>query len=165
MRFWGQTERNLAIDIGALVYANPFLEERTAHEKRIIGSAYIDAQPYWSLLAGGERDANLKAITARCNTLVETLQTRLRDGARPSRDERQIYDDLVIYFLYDRYENDFYRLIVSGGRADFYPRFRGDAAAYLSDASGTAHLFACFYQVRRAFHQVYRHIIGRTKPA
>jgi len=150
-------ERSLATEIGALVYANPFLEERIAHERAIIGNAYVDAQPYL--------DAHIKAISAKCVALVETLHARMRGGTRPSGDERQVYEDLIVYFLYDRYEGDFYRLVVSGGRADFYPRFRADASTYLIDASVAAHLFACFYQVRRAFHQIFRHIVGRTKPA
>src|SRR6185503_12223975 len=28
-----------------------------------------------------------------------------------------------------------------------------------------AHLFACFYQVRRAFHHIFENIVGRTLPA
>src|SRR5438045_7200006 len=102
MQFLSAQERETAIEIGSLVYANPFLEERIAHEKRIIGAAYVESQPFWSLRPDLQRKDNIDAIDARCSALVETLHARLRGGARASRDEMQVYDDLVIYFLYER---------------------------------------------------------------
>jgi len=158
-------ERTLATHIAALVYTNPFLEERIEHERRSIGSAYVASQPVWSLRADGIRDGNLDAITARTNALVATLRGRLDDGARASAQDLQLYDDVVIYFLYERYREAILGLIESDARASFYPRFRADVAAHLRDRIAPAHLFACFYQVRRAFHQVFRNIIGRTRTA
>src|SRR5436305_783124 len=96
-------ERTLATHIAALVYTNPFLEERIEHERRIIGSGYVASQPVWSLRRDGIRDANLDAITARTNALVATLRARLDGGARASAEDLQLYDDVVIYFLYERY--------------------------------------------------------------
>lgn len=160
-------ERTLASDIAALVYANPFLEERITHERHIIGDGYIETEPYWSLLPGAKRDATIAGIAERCGALVETVRQRLRDGARPSRDDLQLYDDVVIYFLYERYREAILGLIErreATTRVDFYPRFRADVTTYLGDRTDAAHLFACFFQVRRAFHQVYRNIVGRTRP-
>jgi transcriptional regulator with AAA-type ATPase domain len=159
-------ERTLALDIAALVYANPFLEERITHEKRILGDGYVESGPYWSLMPDAKRDATIDAIAARCGTLVETLRSRLND-ARPSREDLQLYDDVVIYFLYERYREAILGLIERGEvatRVDFYPRFRADVSTYLGGRADSAHLFACFYQVRRAFHHVFRNIVGRTRP-
>jgi transcriptional regulator with AAA-type ATPase domain len=166
MRLFTQAERSLATDVAALVYVNPFLEERITHERRILGEGYIETAPFWSLLPDAKRDATIEAIAARCGALVETLRARLRD-AHPSRDDLQLYDDVAIYFLYERYRQAFLGLIERGEaatRVDFYPRFRADAAAYLGDRTDAGHLFACFFQVRRAFHQVFRNIVGRTRP-
>lgn len=166
MRLFTPAERTLATDIAALVYVNPFLEERITHERRILGDGHIESQPYWSLSPDAKRDAAIEAIAARCGALVETLRVRLRD-ARPSRDDLQLYDDVVIYFLYERYREAILGLIERGEaatRIDFYPRFRADVSTYLGDRTDAAHLFACFYQVRRAFHQVFRNIVGRTRP-
>ena len=55
-------ERTLATHIAALVYANPFLEARIEHERRIVGDAYIASQPYWSLLPDLQRKTNLDAL-------------------------------------------------------------------------------------------------------
>jgi transcriptional regulator with AAA-type ATPase domain len=167
MRFFTQAERTLAVDVAALVYANPFLEERITHERRIVGKGYVETEPYWSLLPDAKRDATIEAIAARCGALVETLRKRLIGSARPSRDDLQLYDDVVIYFLYERYRDAILGLIERGEaatRIDFYPRFRADVATYLGDRTGAAHLFACFFQVRRAFHHVFRNIVGRTRP-
>lgn len=167
MPFLNASEKALATDFAALVYANPFLEERITHERRILGDEHAHGQPYWSLQPDAKREATITAIAARCDALVETLRGRLRGGARPSRDEQQLYDDLVIYFLYERYREAILGLIERGEastRVDFYARFRADVIAYLGERTDAGHLFACFYQVRRAFHQVYRNIVGRTRP-
>lgn len=143
----------LAHHIGALVYANPFLEERIEHERQILGDAYVTSQPYWSLLPDLQRKANLDAIAAKCAELVQ------RGGAD---------DDVVLYFLYERYREAFLDLIergVPGERVAFYARFRAECVEHLGDAIAPGHLFACFYQVRRAFHHIFRNIVGRSLAA
>ena len=167
MHLFTPADKMLASDIAALVYANPFLEERMTHERRILGDKHTDSQPYWSLRPDAKREATITAIAARCDTLVQTLRERLRAGVRPSRDEQQLYDDVIVYFLYERYREAILGLIERGEtatRVDFYPRFRSDAVSYLGERTDAAHLFACFFQVRRAFHQVFRNIVGRTRP-
>jgi len=167
MRLFTAADKALASDIAALVYANPFLEERITRERRILGDKHTDKQPYWSLLPDAKREATITAIAARCDTLVQTLRERLREGAQPSRDEQQLYDDVIVYFLYERYREAILGLIERGEaatRVDFYPRFRSDAVTYLGERTDAAHLFACFFQVRRAFHHVFRNIVGRTRP-
>lgn len=161
-------ERELAQEIAALAFANPFLEQRIEHERRILSDAYVSTQHYWSLLPDLDRKANIDGITERCGELVETLHTRLRDGAKASGDELRLYDEVVIYFLYDRYRETLLDLIERGDgveRVTFYGEFRADVATFLSDRIASAHLLACFYQVRRAFHHIFRNIIGRSLPA
>src|SRR5829696_6592558 len=96
-------ERALAEEIAALAFVNPFLEERIELERRILGEAYVPSQHFWSLLPDLERKANIDLLTERCGQLVETLHARLRDGANASGEELRLYDEVVIYFLYDRY--------------------------------------------------------------
>src|SRR5262249_33126804 len=105
------------------------------------------------------------AIDTRCGALVEALRARMQSGAVPSSADLRIYDDLVIYFLYERYRDVMLDLIEKKTRATFYPQFHADVATYLSNRIAAPHLFACYYQVRRAFHQIFRNIVGRTRPA
>jgi transcriptional regulator with AAA-type ATPase domain len=146
-------ERTLAADIAALVYANPFLGERTAHERRILGDAYSEAPVYWSL-EDADHDVNIEAIAARCAALVDAMRGRV------SSEELPLYDDVVIYHLYERHRE----AILREG-AGVWPAFHADALHYCGERLDAAHLFACFYQVRRAFHHIFRSIAGRSLPA
>ena len=157
------SERALAAHIAALVYANPFLEERIEHERRIVGDAYIASQPYWSLLPDLQRQSNLELLDAKCAVLVETLRGKPQSAA-----DLQLYEDVVIYFLYERYRDDFLSLIEggqAGQRVAFYAKFRADFEHYLRRPNiDVDHLFACLYQVRRAFHHVFNSLVGRSLP-
>jgi transcriptional regulator of acetoin/glycerol metabolism len=172
MPFLTTAERELAEDIAVMAFANPFLEERIERERRILGDDASSPEPYWSHFPDPQRRGTIDRIGARCTELVETLQGRGQKKGRPSRDEQLLIDELVIYFLYDRYKDHFLDLIEqreTAGRAPFYAAFRADVTAYLSDRAPEravpAHLFACFYQVRRAFHHIFRNIVGRSLPS
>ncbi|HKR62123.1 MAG TPA: sigma 54-interacting transcriptional regulator [Thermoanaerobaculia bacterium] len=144
---------SLAEHIGALVYVNPFLEDRIDHERHILGDSYVTSQPYWSLLPDLQRKANLDAIAEKCAQLIAR-------GNAP--------DDVAIYHLYERYREAFFDFIERGEateRVAFYARFRAECVELLRDAIAPAHLFACFYQVRRAFHHIFRNIVGRSHSA
>ena len=165
--FRDDTERALAGDLAALVYVNPFLDRRIEHERRILGETYFDSQPYWNLVPDLQRKANIDAIAARCETLVAELQSRLRRGLVPPPEDLALHDDVVVYMLYERYRERFLELVESGRseRVTFYAGFRADVAEYLDDRTDAAHLFACLFQVRRAFHHIFRNIVGRSLPA
>ena len=168
MTLMNPEQRAIADEIAALAFVNPFLDERIRYEARLLGDDYVPTQPYWSLLPDLQRKENLDRITAKCTALVETLHARLRDGIRATADEMAVYDEVVIYFLYDRYRERLFEFIEAeegGGRPAFYDAFRTDAAMYLGDRMSAAHLFACFYQVRRAFHHIFRNIVGRSVAA
>ncbi|HYH07219.1 MAG TPA: sigma 54-interacting transcriptional regulator [Thermoanaerobaculia bacterium] len=157
-------ERALAIDLAALAYTNPFLEVRIEHERRILGDAYVDSQPYWSLLPDLDRKSNIDLIAMKCVKLVEAVRPRLDDM---SRADRQLYSDVIVYFLYERYRELFLELIergTAGQRVAFYGDFARDVEHYVP-GTDAPHLFACFFQVRRAFHQIFRNIVGRSLAA
>ncbi|HEX6095378.1 MAG TPA: sigma 54-interacting transcriptional regulator [Thermoanaerobaculia bacterium] len=157
----------LAAEISALVYVNPFLEERIEHERRILGDAYVSSQPFWSLEPDLQRKSNLDRIAEACAALVERLWEA---GALPAngRASSTLFEDVAVYFLYERYRQAFLELLEHGQpgqRVPFYSAFKADAVRYLGDQADAAHLFACFFQVRRAFHHIFRNIIGRSQPA
>jgi DNA-binding NtrC family response regulator len=163
-------ERALAVELCGLAYVNPFLATRIEHERRILGSDYIDSQSYWSLLPDLDRKSNVDLIDAKCANLVESLLSRI-DSA--SAEEREIYEGVVYYFLYERYRESFLELIernTATQKVSFYQAFARDVETYLPLASergatDTPHLFACFFQLRRAFHHIFRNIVGRSLAA
>jgi DNA-binding NtrC family response regulator len=88
-------------------------------------------------------------------------------------------EDAVVWLLYHRYEERLLRGMEAvlagrdrGSTFAFYRSFRQDHVRLLEalglapPAEGdTAHLFACFFQVRRAFHHIIRFIVGGTMVA
>jgi transcriptional regulator with AAA-type ATPase domain len=150
-------DHQLAAEISALVYANPFLEDRIDRERRILGDTYIASQPFWSLEPDLERESNIDLVAEKAEQLLERFEAK---GNVP--------EDVAVYVLYERYRTAFLELIEHGQprqRVAFYARFRNDVQRYLGDRADAAHLFACFFQVRRAFHHIFRNIVGRSLPA
>ncbi|MGH7321900.1 MAG: YiiX/YebB-like N1pC/P60 family cysteine hydrolase, partial [Candidatus Rokuibacteriota bacterium] len=120
----------------------------------------------------------------RVETVVERARERLAAGVRPGPHEADAYEALVLYALYDRYQADFYRLVTdplaAPRRVGFFERFGADLVRYAGEANSgkppahtghrslapaeAAHLFACFFQVRRAFHHIFANILGASAP-
>ncbi len=150
-------DATLIAAISDLVYVNPFLEERIDQERRILGDAYVESQPYWSLEPDLVRKANIDLISAKCADLVERYERRGR-----------VPEDVAVYFLYEQYREAFLELIQNGQpgqRVTFYTRFKNDVVRYIGDSADAPHLFACFFQVRRAFHHIFSNIVGRSLSA
>jgi len=169
---WMQDEeRQLAECIARLAYANPFLPERIDCEREILGSEFAAERRFWHVDQGSE---HVGAIQARVEPLVEALGDRLRAGERPSASELRLYRDVVLYWVYNRYEADFLGLVERQDhgtrRVGFYPRFAADyervvdLAGGFEGETGVEHMFAFFFQVRRAFHLIFRQIYGGSEP-
>ncbi len=166
------SERAFAQAISRLAYCNPFLPERIECEREALGPEFAAAGVVWHPRPDQEpENPNVAKINERVEALAERLREKLlqRERARPG--EPELYEDLVLYLLYNRYEDDFYRLILDRGgatrRVGFYTKFLHDVDRYLGLPATTfsmrqerAHLFAAFFQIRRAFHLIFRNIIG-----
>ncbi len=175
MGFMSAEERALATALSRLGYANPFLPERIEAEGAALGPAFVHADRVWSVRTDRTvQNPNVARLAERATTLAALLRERLAGGAEPAEADRVLYEDVVLYLLYTRYEDDLLDLVVkatdagdTGRRVPFYEKFRADCQHFL-DLSGAAlpghhepaHLFACLFQVRRAFHHIFWHIIG-----
>jgi len=178
-RSFANDERAVVSAVAALADCNPFLPERVALERQALGDAFVDAPSVWH--AEGEA-APLNPNAPRVRDLVERLGTELRGrlaagasvGATPA--ELADYHGLVLYWLFQRYEDDWFALIEpaeSGEarhtRVSCYTRFAHDVQHFLSIVPGPpvdpAHLFALGFQARRAFHHIFRQIFGGSLPA
>jgi len=163
-------ERRLAEAVSGLGFGNPFLPERIENEKRALGDDFVPGAAVWSLDASHLRDhPNVVEIQGRSELLAERCRQRLASGQRPSRRDLTLYEGLVLYVLFYRYENAFYEEIVAAPpsrgqrrRMAFYRSFRQDVDRLLGVLGRTgqsvgdaAHLFALFFQVRRAFHHTF----------
>jgi DNA-binding NtrC family response regulator len=171
-------ERGFAQAVSRLAYCNPFLPERILCERDALGPDFVARDRVWNVRV--DRDVlhpNLVRLSERVAALAGALRERLERGAVARPDERALYDDLVLYHLYSRYEDRLYDVIapadgppVTRTRVACYGEFQRDAAQYWNERRapaphGTAHLFACLFQIRRAFHHIFRVLIGGSPPA
>ena len=175
MAFLDGSTRALAQAISKLAYCNPFLPERIESERAALGADFVAGGTLWDARGTSEPLANLRALEQRARALADQLATRLREGARPPAEDLQLYEDVAVYTLFSRFDDDFYGLIedrrAATASVGFYGRFRHDVARYLQIPRATllaerdvAHFFAAFFQVRRAFHYIFRNIIGNSMP-
>ncbi len=154
-----------------LAHANPFTPDRLRIERGLLGARFEDAGIAWSLdpVRDDERP-NLPALRERAERLKASAQARLRAGAPQSMEALRLYEDLVLYTLYERFEGPLHQVIVSGpvavmGRLfeEFKPVFEEALAPAwaLGLASVAAEqAFALLWQLRRGFHYIHRRILG-----
>jgi transcriptional regulator with AAA-type ATPase domain len=174
MAFLTAADRGLAEAISRLAYGNPLLPERIESERQALGDDFAPGGTLWHATGRPEPLPNLRALLQRTEALVERMAARLGQGERPAAPDLQLYEDVVIYLLFSRYEDDFYRLIdarVATAPAGFYRKFRQDVERLLQVPRATLvadrdvpHLFAAFFQIRRAFHYIFRNIVGNSGP-
>lgn len=178
--FRSPDETRLAEAISALTHCNPFLPERIEWERRLLGPAFIGRDAEWNLR--GERldvFPNRDPLLKRVGSFVETMRARLDEGARAGADERSLYEDAVLFHLFHAFTDELAALAdeeETSGRTRslraLFTRFDGEARRFLCAGGNQTpagaevpHLFACFFQLRRAFVHIFRSIIGASRPA
>ncbi|MBU0753733.1 MAG: sigma-54-dependent Fis family transcriptional regulator, partial [Planctomycetes bacterium] len=182
MKLFDPNERAFAKAVSKLTYCNPFLEERIAFEREAFGPDFSEARAVWNLSPDRvTHQPNVTAILERVEGLLEKLSGMLKEPgpAMPGAQTLDLYEDLVIFLLYYSYLNRFLETSQAyfdgkegGKRIHFYQDFLEDARRYLMPgkcrlpaADEIPHLFACFFQVRRAFLHIFTHILGLSAPA
>src|SRR5258708_496733 len=103
VHFMDTRQRNLLTNVSRLTYANPFLPERVACERAVLGSEFLEGEPVWSYRAEHpEPRANVWRVTARLEPLLEALRARLNTGARAAEHDLVLYEDAMLHLLYQR---------------------------------------------------------------
>jgi DNA-binding NtrC family response regulator len=178
-RFLEAREREVVEAVSRLTYCNPFLSERVELERRVLGDAFTPFFDVWHPTLDIEDDnPNVVRIAERATALAEALRERLARGVPATQEERGLYQDLCMYVLYYRNQQHFLALFTQpersgkGRKAGFYEGFRRDFDRLSGQpgAGGAAtetpeHVFACCFQIRRAFHFTFRSITGSSMPA
>src|SRR5262245_58510017 len=167
-------DRQLAEAISRLAYCNPFLPDRIEFERQALGDAFVPGGTLWHAAGLPEPPPNVGALRERAASLIERLAGRLDAQARPNAAALSLYEDVVIYLLFARYDEDFYGLIderAATPAVAFYRKFRQDVERLLQTPRArlvadrdVPHLFAGFFQIRRAFHYIFHNIIGNSPP-
>jgi hypothetical protein len=173
MAFLHAEERAVARALTDLSLCNPFLPERVALERQVLGRDFADIGDVWHARPGpNHANPNVVSLAERATALADTLRGRLAKGAKLGADTA-LYDAVVLYALYDRTRPELSRLIQgsapSTGRIAVFDTLVKDLQHYLAFTDGPrrdpALVLALFFQVRRAFHFTHEYILGASAPA
>lgn len=173
-------ERAFAEAIREASASNPFLPERIAAERRALGAAFEDRVASWNTqppLADTEHP-NILALLSRCEGLLRRVHGAWPEKARLSAGDGRLYETVAGFWLFHAFAPRFDAAIESALepqrgrlRIDFYPAFRDEAERLferpgltLLERQPTTHLFACAFQIRRAFHHIFRFLVGGSTP-
>ncbi len=180
MNVLSDQEREVVEAISRLAFCNPFTPERIHLERRVLGEAFAPFDVVWHAQTDAAGvNPNVPGIAAKALELAEGMRARLtaRKAPAATREELELYRDLVFYLLYSRYELSLFEGIY-GRDGETRPAVFGFYRGFLADLehafdppacreirADPAHLFACFFQIRRAFHFTFRSIVGGSMPA
>ena len=177
MAFLNSEDRRFLEAVSKLNYVNPFLPERIQYERDALRDAFDESKADWNLLGDDPEFhlVNTKKITDRAYPILLKLQTKLRKGVQATRKELELYEDTVLFLVYHYYAQQFKKDIIHPKKGQTYDYFKEFSHYWglLFDISGydlpknaeAAHIFACIFQVRRAFLYIFRAIIGRSAVA
>lgn len=174
MAIFTAAERRFAENVAQLAYCNPFLPERIAWERAALGNAFDERYAHWNLDSAAPLSANVLQIVARGEQLLAAVHERVAPAQLADAHEQQLYDDVLLFVLFHRFRD---RIPGSHGGPAAAERNRrmgqvyGELLAYarphltFGDTLRTLpvawpHLFACFFQLRRAFDNIFQFIIG-----
>jgi transcriptional regulator with AAA-type ATPase domain len=176
-------ERRFAAAVARIAYENPFAPGRIESEREALGKAFTESGAVWSpdgahlgSFPFHPERPNVIELRERSFALAHELRRRL-DGARGelSRDELELYEDTCLYALFSRYEFYLFELATSESahsrKVAFYPEFKRDferlllepGLAFPSGLDARSAL-AFFFQIRRAFHFIFRYLLGTSRP-
>lgn len=181
MALLNASERAFLRAVSNLGYCNPFLPERIECEREALGRDFSEAEPVWSMRVDDPDTPPINAlkIGERVETVTGESRKRLTGRTDASQDDLILYQDAVLFLLYHRYRHHLTEVILravdekrGGARVGFYADFLRDWEHYvnvpgftLSTQQKAAHFFACYFQIRRAFHHIFSFIIGGSMAA
>jgi transcriptional regulator with AAA-type ATPase domain len=155
--------------LSRLATCNPFLPERIQLERDALGDAFRETSTVWSKRLD-RQNPNVVTLATRAEAIARKMRAALASGGKLSGEEARLYEDLVFYVLYYRFEEHLERAM-SAPAAAFYEDFCREARSYLSSASDSGlevelpQWFAFLFQIRRASHHIFEFIVGSSLPA
>lgn len=181
MALFSSDERAFAEAISGLAYCNPFLPERIAYERQALGSDFLETRAEWNIdIQSQGMHPNIDALRDRAERLGAEVRNRFTTGAKAGTGDLELYESLAMFLLFHRHLNSLQQTVermavgasVRRERMTFYKEFLRDWSTLLDlprvqipNRLEPDHLFACFFQLRRAFHHIFSNIIGLSEPA
>jgi DNA-binding NtrC family response regulator len=163
-------EKSFLDPVARLVAGNPFRHSWASLIRAALSPEAADSVDESTILPWGPLGAATALLSDRLAVLVRRAIERLRAGAAPSREEILIYRGAAIYCLWDRFGARF-QGIIDDDRVDapFYGEFEEAYRELLVHPAirvpEPPHLFALYYQARRAAWFITSKIAGRSRAA
>ena len=172
------SDRAFAEAVQELSLANPFLPARIECERRALGADFRDAGAEWNRLAPAwQAHPNLVLIRERVHALVTRAASvwPKSPAGRVARADARLFTNLVLFEIYLRFSARFDEAVRSalagagapGRRVGFFAEFRDEVERGLRrpglailEESPPEHIFACLFQLRRAFHHIHYSLVG-----
>lgn len=119
---------------------------------------------------------NLDHLGRAAESLVNRVREAIGDGFVLTDAQLGEYQDLVFYHLYHAFRESLAHLMATrstraSSKVDFWAEFQRQFDHYLAIPGcqlptqyDPAHILACFFQLRRAFHYVFHCIVGTSRP-
>lgn len=170
---FSESQRSFATGLAGIAYANPFeratVEQWEDRAEKADIELPVDAEAAKrSLLPDRPR---MPPLLAKAQVLLTHLQPKLRHGL--AQEDRLLYEDLCLLVLYFRFRDRFQQTLRESTEAaaegplqvDYFRDYRDAFQRFLSPAGSgldAAHVFACHFQIRRAYDLIYSHVFGRS---
>lgn len=173
------TDRRFSEAVRRMTSSNPFLPERIAAERAALGEAFQEREADWNTRPPTTKPSpNHATLTARCREVMERARAAWPKDGAVTADEADLYEAMGGFWLYQTYAPRFDAFILAalegrgGERVEFYAAFKNDVAARFGlpgveerfGAHEAPHLFASAFQIRRAFHNIFRSLVGGSAP-
>lgn len=166
---FNDSERVVIESIGALNYVNPFLPERLELEREILNSGEDITNKVWNMNSSHH---NIDDIATLAEFWSNELYHRLiKQNALPSPKDIHNYQALVLYHLFKKYGP---QISTQSAPKTYrcYEDFSNDFTHYFELPFGSIagdytpeHTFAVYFQINRAFTQIFDFIAGGTLAA
>ena len=177
MPLMNRESRRFAEAVSRYFAANPFDPETVEIERQALGTDFVATIEVRDITVFQQRgqSRNVRRLDDQAESAAETLRGSLASGAVPADEEWGLYEDLCLHVLYTRFHDDLDPLAKGGWSsapvAELYTRFREGARYFLAVGGmefpamrDLPHLFALFFQLRRAYHSIFTHLAGTSAP-
>ncbi|MCP4502405.1 MAG: sigma-54-dependent Fis family transcriptional regulator [Deltaproteobacteria bacterium] len=164
MTFLTESELRQIRALARLFRTNPFRDERQELEKEVLQNKWHHP------LSTRENSflANQKGLEERTKKLTRKMNKALLKGVHATKEETKLYREMALVCLYDLFADRLDRLLDGAkGAVPFYREFKLEFEQLFQGLSfdsdeDPAHIFALFFQLRRAFHHIFRFLLGSS---
>lgn len=183
MALFSAADRQFSAAVSQLAHANPFLPCRIDYERLALGAEFQQVEAEWNVgwskMAVGYEDEypNVRRLSERTREVLTRARARLAKSWEFSEDDLALYEDLVLFDLYHGHRAGLEWVIHDGMarrapvKVKVFDELSASAARWLRIGGRVLplwdllpHMAASFFQIRRAFHNIFNFIIGSSRP-